>query len=441
MWSFTTFRPYIQAPDTIRQFRFSPKYHHHIKALPLCGTVHTWSLTFTQVRPICYLSLPMEDAMSTFNFTTQGLKGLATPPKPKQIDYHDTKVSGFGLRVGYGGKRTFYCVYRNASKRLQRVSLGNLEHTTLADARKAARRILAKVDRGIDPAADARALKALPIVSDLASDYISMQRKRIKTAEQQMGILDRDVLPAIGNMKAIDVRRADIRKIMDTITARDAKYGSNRAHEVMRHLFNYGIEEEIYGLENNPAARLGKHRNRETRRDRWLDLPELGSYWNALDAEDPNAAAALRLCLLTGQRQGNVLGMRVGQIRDDLWIIPASETKTNREYRVPLSGAALDIIKSLDASDWMFKGGPRDLIGTVHAAVCKRLGIEGYTVRDARHTFAENMDRLGVPRHIWSGIMGHKQGGIGDVYSGYGHDDERRDAVEKWADKIMQIVA
>ena len=58
--------------------------------------------------------------------------------------------------------------------------------------------------------------------------------------------------------------------------------------------------------------------------------------------------AALRLCLLLGQRQANVLGMRVDQLalEDRLWLIPASTTKTARTYKVPLSAAAVAIIKA-----------------------------------------------------------------------------------------------
>ncbi|MCH8036465.1 MAG: hypothetical protein IIC53_04985 [Proteobacteria bacterium] len=59
----------------------------------------------------------------TFEFTDRALKGLPVPPKPKQMDYFDTKARGLGCRVSYGGKRSFFVLYGPASKR-QRVSLG-----------------------------------------------------------------------------------------------------------------------------------------------------------------------------------------------------------------------------------------------------------------------------------------------------------------------------
>ncbi len=167
------------------------------------------------------------------------------------------------------------------------------------------------------------------------------QRGR-KSADKQEKTLARDVLPTIGDRKARDLTRADIKGIMDKITERGAPILANRVHEVVRVMLNFGLEEEIYGLGSNPADRLGKHRNPEQGRDRWLTGEEIGAYWMALDEELPGPASALRLCVLTAQRQQNVLGMRLDQLSlaDRLWIIPARTTKTSMPYKVPLSTAA-----------------------------------------------------------------------------------------------------
>ena len=56
----------------------------------------------------------------------------------------------------------------------------------------------------------------------------------------------------------------------------------------------------------------------------------------------------MRLCLLTAQRQQNVLGMRLDQLAldDRLWIVPARTTKTSKPYKVPLSTAAVGLIEA-----------------------------------------------------------------------------------------------
>jgi integrase len=297
-----------------------------------------------------------------------------------------------------------------------------------------------------------------------------MQRKQgRKSADKQERMLDRDVLPTLGDRKARDLTRADIKSIMDKISRRGAPVLANRVHEVVRAMLNYGLEEEIYGLESNPADRLGKHRNPEQGRDRWLTTEEIGSYWKALDKELDGPAAAVRLCLLTAQRQQNVLGMRLDQLamKDALWIIPASTTKTARTYKVPLSAAAVGIIQGRVAEleeaelrrakrehrspkpvTWLFpklRGGegPAGLTftGKAHRAACKRAKIADYAPHDHRHTFATHMEQMGISRLIWDGIMGHGQGNMADLYSGFDFAEQRLDCMERWADRIAATLA
>ena len=403
----------------------------------------------------------------TFEFTDRALKGLPIPRKPKQLDYFDSKARGLGLRISYGGRRAFFAMYSNAAGKRQRVSLGEYGRLesgglSLAEARKRAKAEMGAVAKDQDPAAESRAARTAPTVRTLATSFISMQRKQgRKSADQQERILARDVLPALGNHKARDVRRADIKAILSAITDRPAPVLANRVHEVVRTMFNFAIEEEDYGLENNPADRLGKHRNPEQGRDRWLSLDEIRDYWTALDGEPPAAAAALRLCMLTGQRQANVLGMRTDQLalEDRLWIIPASTTKTARTYKVPLSTAAVAVIEARIADldrrragpdaqiAWLFPGlggakpSGTNLTGNAHRSTCKRAGITGYTPHDHRHSFATHMEAMGISRLIWDPIMGHSQGSMADLYSGHDFAKQRLDCMEKWADRIAATLS
>lgn len=248
-------------------------------------------------------------SMRTFAFTDAGLRKLPVPPKPEQADHFDTVVRGLGLRVSYGGKRSFFLMFSVGGRRC-RLSLGefgNLEdgRLSLSAARKRARVKLGEIAADKNPAAEAREARLAPTVEALVADFIEAQRRRgIRSADKQRRMLARDVLPAIGQLKARDVTRADIRRILQAVADRGAPIESNRLHEVVRRLFHFAMDESC--VEANPALRLSRYRERP--RERWLSLKELGSYWNALP--DGAAGDALRLCLLTAQRQGNVLAMR-----------------------------------------------------------------------------------------------------------------------------------
>ena len=62
----------------------------------------------------------------------------------------DETLPGFGVRLRYGGKRTWIVQYRVGSKQ-RRLSLGSTETIDADEARKRARSALSKVHLGVDP--------------------------------------------------------------------------------------------------------------------------------------------------------------------------------------------------------------------------------------------------------------------------------------------------
>ena len=140
----------------------------------------------------------------TFDFTDQALKGLPIPPKPKQFDYFDSRARGLGLRISYGGCKSFFAMYSNRARKRQRVRLGEygkLEHgkMSLAEARKQSRVVLGEVAKDKDPAAEARMQRQAPTVQTLTTLFIEAQHKLgVKSTDKQRAMLRRDVLPIIG---------------------------------------------------------------------------------------------------------------------------------------------------------------------------------------------------------------------------------------------------
>ncbi len=205
------------------------------------------------------------------------------------------------------------------------------------------------------------------------------------------------------------------------------------------------VDEEADGWERNP----------ENKRDRFLVTESLGAYGRELDRESAGPRDALWLVVLTGQRQQSVLSMRRDQLflEDQLWRVPASATKTNEVYRVPLSKWAVKIIKDRLAAIapgevWLFPkrrgdAGPAGLtyLAKPHKRTCERAGITDYRAHDHRHTFATHADAAGVPRLIWDGILGHADTSMAQLYSGFDFSTQRLDCMEKWAERIAAAMA
>jgi integrase len=183
-------------------------------------------------------------------------------------------------------------------------------------------------------------------------------------------------------------------------------------------------------------------------------VEELKAYWQALDHEGDGPASGLRLCLLTGQRQQNILGMRRDQLflQDRIWRVPPATTKTDKPYKVPLSEMAIEIIESRLADmkpdqQRVFpkRGGegPAGLnfLSKPHRRACKAAGIPDYKPHDNRHTFATHCDIMGIPRLVWDGILGHSIASMAELYSGHDFADERLKCVERWADRIAAALS
>src|SRR5690606_37176406 len=73
---------------------------------------------------------------------------------------------------------------------------------------------------------------------------------------------------------------------------------------------------------------------------------------------------AIEFLILTAARSGEVLGAKWDEMDLDagIWTVPANRMKANKEHRVPLSDAALDILKALHGarlSEYVFPGEAR----------------------------------------------------------------------------------
>src|SRR5581483_11655100 len=94
------------------------------------------------------------------------------------------------------------------------------------------------------------------------------------------------------------------------------------------------------------AARIIK-RFKERPSDRVLTDAELRQLWAGLDAHSGQAADALRLRLLLGQRGAEVIGMRWAEIdfATKTWELPGIRTKNGRAHTVPLPRTAITLLK------------------------------------------------------------------------------------------------
>ncbi|ANK79995.1 MAG: hypothetical protein TEF_03720 [Rhizobiales bacterium NRL2] len=398
------------------------------------------------------------------------------PPASGQEDNFDKGYPGLALRISYGGRKTWVFFYRLHDKQ-RRMKLGSWPAMSVAEARQAWRDARNEVEVGKDPAAEKlEARRREPdTVERVGEQFIEKwHRPRNRTADEVARMLERHVYPVIGHREIGDIGRRDILDVLDKAEARGLSVGVNRVLANVRRLFAWAVERGL--IETSPVTGV-KPPAKEQARDRVLTDDELRAFLVACDKAGPPFGAVFRLLLLTGQRRDEVVSAAWSEfdLREKLWRLPGERTKNGKPHDVPLSQAAVELIAELESKDhstllfpaWFVRddqseekerpvsgfGRAKNRVDAAMLAELQRMAerrgddpakiaLMPWRIHDLRRTAASGMARLGVGIHVVEKLLNHTSGtfgGIVAVYQRHDFADEKRAAVEAWADFIVTL--
>ncbi len=413
--------------------------------------------------------------MPTQNLTDKKIQSLR--PGQRRAEYWDKSLPAFGVRITPNGEKTFCIMYRIGGKQ-RRHTLGVYPKLSLAKARDMARAAFELVRKGRDPvqekkAEEAKALKERTearMFSQLARQYLEEYAKPNKRSwREDERIIDKRLNPEFGSINVRDISRSHVRSFL-RILAVKAPVAANRTHACLRKLLNWAMNKELIDLEANPAAGMSRPGGKERPKERVLADQEIKAFWNALETEDAFIRGVLQLILLTGQRPGEVMGARWSEVdlREALWTIPGSRTKNGLSNIVPLSPQAVRVFEKQDEvlqaqterreerrqktpeSIYVFpnrviarrSAGPVTYLRNVIPRVVQELKLDPFSAHDLRRTCATRLGQMRVPGHVIARILNHKQTDVTSaVYNQYEYLDEKREALDAWGKKVMQIIA
>ena len=362
-------------------------------------------------------------------------------PTPQQRDYWDAAITGLGLRVTPSGAKSWTVRYR-VGRRLRRSTIGRYPTLSLADARAQARAALRDVALGRDPAQAKRDARAAHTFGQLAARYLAeYAAPRKRSWKEDRRLLESKVLPPWRHRAARDIRRRDVRELVEAVARGGAPISANRVRALLHTVFAFAVASEV--VDHNPVTGVPRP-GVERQRDRVLFEDEIRKFWTALDREPPAMAAIFRLRLITAQRGGEIAAMRWQDLdlENGWWIIPASDSKNRLAHRVPLTGPALTIITALRAT-------ARESTGYVVAGARSKkkrskaanaFGIPDFRGHDLRRTAASLMASDGVSRLVISKVLNHVERGVTAVYDRHSYDAEKRTALETWARRLSAIL-
>ena len=274
-------------------------------------------------------------------------------------------VNGLAMQISQTGSRSWILRYADGKKRRE-MGLGSYPGMGLGDARRRANEEREKLDKGIDPILDRRIARSALKMKRLAAitfekaalAYMDEQEsswRNPKHAQQWRNSLESYAYPVIGSLLVADVNQNNVLTVLEPIWKTKTETASRlrgRIEQVLDWATVRGYREGL-----NPARWRG-HLDKPlpspkkiaaVEHHAALPYSETGAFMAVLRTQSGMGARALEFGILTAARSGEVRGATWAEI--DLparrWIIPKDRMKANREHRVPLSDAVVEILAAL----------------------------------------------------------------------------------------------
>lgn len=380
--------------------------------------------------------------------------------------------NGLYLSIDPDAKRRRWIYLYSLNGRRREMGLGSADEVGLAEARRAADAARALVRRDVDPITEreerraAARQKSAPTFAELAEDRIKLNASGWKNAKHgdqwrmTLGVarddagefIDSGYCLSLRNRRVDAITQDDIVKILAPIwveKAETARRIRGRIEAVLNLARSRGF---ISG--DNPAALNDALRDKLPKRPKlqrahYAAMPydDVPSLMGKLRIAEGVGALALEFAILTAARSGEVRGARWHEINESerLWIVPAERMKGGREHSVPLTDAALDVLRRVapyrrvsDGDDALIFPGQKhgsQLSDMSISAVLRRLEI-GFTVHGFRSSFRDWCgDRTNFPREVAEAALAHLVGDEVELaYRRGAALEKRRVLMAQWAE-------
>jgi len=397
--------------------------------------------------------------------TDRFLEGIK-PPLSGRMTYTDTLRPGLHLRVGTrkaswifekrvrgGSKRKHtlgtYCTWSSTGQRVP-------VQMTLGEARERALEIEMEAGRGVDRIqiaeaerlATERAAATRMTISDVVDAYERLKLSSLRTGAERAREL-RKALSAFSKFSANDLSKRDLQSIIDEKVSSGRIVYANRIRSYLRAFTRWAARRD-YLKEDIGFALEGA--GRESPRDRVLSLNEVRDIFTATDELGPLWGPMFRLMILTGQRRGEIAGLRWANvsIEDRTITLAGSQTKNQKPHITHLSDPALAELVELDkhrASDeYVFSTTgrtPSSGISKAKRRLDKLLGkgMEHWRLHDFRRAMATALAASGVAEGVVDRIQNHSASSsapsaVARVYQQSDLLPQRAAALDRWAEMV-----
>lgn len=390
--------------------------------------------------------------MAIGKLTALRVKNLTTPGR-----YNDG--GGLYLQVRDAERRSWLFRFK-LHGRPRQMGLGPLHDVPLAEARDAAQRCRKLVRDKVDPIDQRRSLHAeiaaragAYTFRDVAARYIAAHEKSWRNPKHRLqwgATLATYVYPVFGSRPVAAIETGDVTRVLEPIWHEKPETAA-RVRGRIEAILDYA-KTRGWRSGENPARWKGhlEHalpaRAKVAKLEHHPALPwaEIGAFVADLREQDGTAARALEFVILTAARTGEVLGARWSEIDlvGKIWTVPAGRMKAGSEHRVPLSEAAVALLRfmrpeGVEAEAFVFPGAKAGapLSNMSLLMLLRRMGRGDLTTHGFRSTFRDwAAERTTYQREVAEAALAHTVGN--KVEAAYRRGDlfeKRRRLMEDWA--------
>jgi len=368
---------------------------------------------------------------STFSFTQKRIIDLKADVKIRT--YSDTKLKNLKLVVTASGTKTYYVRFKSNSTP-HNIKIGNASHVRLDDARARAVELMnlnrtndnLSLFNGEVTAHQGNLYSVDNAFNAYAQYHLAFARKKGNQRHSLELNYTNHLKKHLGTLDVRDLNRKYLAKLLKHVANTKSYAIHNKCVTALKAMFNYCLEyEDDFPIDFNPAQSLKKLS--APSRSRYLTITEAQKLMQELTKlNHPIFTDLFQLTLFTGARISNVKAMRWDEVifEDEVWIVPAVKTKTNKTYCLPLSQMALAILRKryesrCKATPFVFPSPKNSATGHIMGgdkiwkAVITNAGLystnRDIRIRqhDLRRTFATWQALEGVDINTISKTLGH----------------------------------
>jgi len=336
-------------------------------------------------------------------------------PGKRKTDFYDTVITGFVLEARPNGGKTYYLRYQDDHGRQKQHKIAAYNDLSFDKARKEAQRLRSQVVLGGDPAAKRTEKRAVPSYAELADQHLDYAKTYQKSPANTERIIRLHLLPRWGKLRLDEITQPAVAKwLAEKQEEGLAPATVEKIRVLLNRSFELALRWNMSGIVKNPVKGIPR-KPINNARDRYLNAAEAKRLMAAVEASlNPQLKHIVGLLLLTGARVSELLHAQWRYIDLDKrqWLIPTS--KTGKARYVPLSSAAVDILKAVPRFDHcpyvlpnLETRKPFVSVKRVWQTAREEAKLPDLRIHDLRHSAASFMINAGIDLFAVGKVLGH----------------------------------